>query len=97
MKKVAILLGLALAACGDDNPSKTDAAMTGDTNPNPDGTTDGMIDGGPPGGTFTAYVIDLVKNHTNGTDSPAAYSAFSALPDPDATNYTSNPYSSLFM
>lgn len=58
---------------------------------------DAAPDGGNPNANFTSYVIDLVKNHTTSTESPMAYSAFSTLADPDATNYTSNPYASLFM
>ena len=71
-----------LAACGDDSPFV-------------------QKDGGPPGdgpnpnATFTSYVIDLVNNH--GADvTPAPYSAFSALPDPDGDANNLTAYTSLF-
>lgn len=93
MKKVAILLGLALAACGDDNPSTKDASPGQDTTMmNPDAAPDG----GNPNANFTTFVIDLVKNHTNSTEAPVAFTTFSTLADPDATS-TTNPYASLFM
>ncbi len=47
---------------------------------------DAMIDGGSgSAATLTSFVIDLIDNHS--TDpTPAPFSAFSALPDPDGGN-----------
>ncbi len=41
---------------------------------------------GPPAGSFTAFVFDLVQNHTNETESPVAFDVFKDLPDPDDNN-----------
>lgn len=96
MKKVALLLGLALAAsaCGDDDNKHNDASTGTESNPpNPDASPDG----GNPNANFTSFVIDLVKNHTNSTEAPVAYTSFSTLDDPDATNNNTSAYNSLFM
>jgi hypothetical protein len=46
-------------------------------------------------GTYTAFVIDLVMNHSS-DPAPVAYSAFSALPDPDGDANNQAAYASLF-
>ena len=51
--------------------------------------------GGPGSGTLTAYVIDLVQNHTD-DPTPAPYSDFSSLPDPDGSANNTAAYASLF-
>lgn len=52
----------------------------------------------PPGGgagTYTAFVIDLVMNH--GSDAtPAPFTAFSTLPDPDGDANNQAAYAGLF-
>jgi hypothetical protein len=85
---LAIVLVLGAAACGD-NKTQPDAAMIHD------GSTPG-IDAAPPVSTFTTFVINLVENDTNATGTPVAYSTFSALTDPDATNNNTAAYAALF-
>lgn len=46
-------------------------------------------------GTYTAFVIDLVMNHSN-DPAPAAYATFSTLPDPDGDANNQAAFSSLF-
>lgn len=51
--------------------------------------------GGPQAGSYTAFVIDLVTNHTD-DPMPADYAVFSGLPDPDADANNVTAYDSLF-
>jgi hypothetical protein len=45
--------------------------------------------------TFTSFVIDLVLNH--GSDAtPAPFTSFSTLPDPDGSDNNPNAYNALF-
>ncbi|HSN29257.1 MAG TPA: hypothetical protein VLT45_23370 [Kofleriaceae bacterium] len=83
--KRALLLMLALAACGDDHLEK--APIDG-------GTDTAMPDAPMTPATLTSYVIDLVQHHTTATDTPRPYSDFQSLPDPDATN--GSAYAPLF-
>jgi hypothetical protein len=76
---LAIVIGL--AACGDDSPTVQDGSQT------PDGPG--------PAANFTAYVIDLVKNHTD-DPTPAAFSDFMSLPDPDGDANNVHAYDTLF-
>jgi|SRR5580704_8624421 hypothetical protein len=78
----AIAVGLALAssACGDDSPYVPQ---------------DGPGSGSGGAGTLTAFVIDLVENHSN-DPTPAAYTDFATLPDPDGSANNTAAYSSLF-
>jgi len=46
-------------------------------------------------GTYTAFVIDLLMNHGNDAV-PAAYTTFSALPDPDGDANNQAAYAGLF-
>lgn len=87
MKKLALVLLVALAGCGDDAPTKM-----------PDGgmDPDGMTDGGTEEMTLTSYVKDLVLNQTTSTAMPRPYSEFSSLPDPDGDANNGSAYSSLF-
>ncbi len=73
----AILLA---AACGDDSTgnNSTDGGHDGSTvdggpHPGTDGSTPGKDGGTPDGGPcdFNAFVLDLVKNHTNATEKPS--------------------------
>ena len=82
--KRALLLVLALAACGDDHLKKAPDA----------GMADAGIDAPTTPATLTAYVIDLVQHHTTATDTPRPYSEFQALPDPDGSN--GSAYAPLF-
>jgi hypothetical protein len=52
-------------------------------------------DGGPPAGTLTSYVIDLINNHSSDT-APRPYSEFGSLPDPDGDSNNTSAYGSLF-
>jgi hypothetical protein len=78
----AIAVGLALAssACGDDSPYVPQ---------------DGPGSGSGMPGTLTAFVIDLINNHTD-DPTPAAYTDFATLPDPDGSANNTAAYSSLF-
>lgn len=79
--KLVLAFGLALAGvaagCGDEGPSKVDGGggAAGGTGGNKPGT--GGVDGGAPDGggdadnSFGAFVIDLIKNKTNETGTPA--------------------------
>ena len=75
-------LGLAAAACGDDTPFVPS-----------DGQGSGSGSGS--NATFTAYVIDLVTNHSM-DQTPAAYTDFKDLPDPDGDSNDGSAYDSLF-
>lgn len=76
----AIAVALAFAsACGDDHPYVP---------------ADGPGSGGG-SGTLTAFVIDLIENHSS-DPTPAAYSDFSTLPDPDGSANNTAAYASLF-
>jgi hypothetical protein len=94
VKRLALVLGLAaIAACGNDNPSVGNDAPA----PGSDAGSNAGSDGGTqPPETLTAFVIDLVTNHTTATELPQPYSAFSTLADPDATNNNLAAYQSLF-
>lgn len=83
--KFALALLVALAACGDDSPTKP-----------PDAGPDGMTDGGMMEMTLTSYVKDLILNQTTATGAPKPYSEFSSLPDPDGDTNNRSAYSSLF-
>lgn len=90
-----LMLGLGAIACGDNK-------VTPDAPPQPqkDAAIDSpMIDAPMPPMTFTTYVIDLVKNHTDNGPS-RAFTEFSTLPDPDGTsnngNGTQGVYNTLF-
>jgi len=78
---VVIAFGLAAGACGGDNPTLQDAST-------PDASQPG-------GATLTSYVIDLVTNHSN-DPTPAAYTDFSTLPDPDGDTNNVHAYDTLF-
>jgi hypothetical protein len=81
---LAIAVGFASAACGDDNPSVQDAKSGGDA---PDAMGSNA--------TFTSFVINLVKN-VSPNSTPAPFSSFSSLPDPDGSDNNLNAYDSLF-
>ena len=78
---IAVGLALASSACGDDSPYVP-----------ADGSGSGSDSGA---GTLTAFVIDLIQNHTN-DPTPAAYTDFSTLPDPDGSANNTAAYASLF-
>ncbi|HEY4244651.1 MAG TPA: hypothetical protein VGM88_32780 [Kofleriaceae bacterium] len=86
---VALALGGAVS-CGDNKNAPTDGTSGSD------GGSDTGSDGPPNTSNLTGYVIDLVTNHTNATETPRAFTEFQALPDPDGTNNNTTAYSSLF-
>ena len=77
---LALAIGILLAACGDDHPYVPGDSGSG-SNMQP--------------GTLTDFVIDLIENHSN-DPTPAAYSTFATLPDPDGSNNNGSAYSILF-
>lgn len=79
MTRLVLIAAVVLAACGghSDQPDATP--------PPPDAT--------PPGTTLTAYVIDLVVNHSGDT-AARPFAEFATLPDPDQDN--PGAYASLF-
>jgi hypothetical protein len=80
--QLAVALPLVLAACGPDEHLKVADGGMGS-------------DGGPPAGTLTSYVIDLINNHSSDT-APRPYSEFGSLPDPDGDSNNTSAYGSLF-
>ena len=54
-----------------------------------------LADAGPDDQTFTAFVIDLVNNHT-GDEAPVSYDAFKDLADPDADMNNVSAFAVLF-
>ena len=92
MKRFALVLVVALAACGNDHPTVTPDG----SGPTADAPNSGGSDGGMMPETLTAFVVDLVTNHTTATELPQPYSAFSSLPDPDGSANNTAAYQSLF-
>jgi hypothetical protein len=95
--KKALVLALAVvglvvsgAGCGD-NIKLCNGVDCPDANQNPDGMPDGDITN-----DFTAFVHDLVLNHTNPTEDPAPYASFETLTDNDLDDDTFQAYSDLF-
>ena len=78
---LALALGLALTACGDD-----EAGQPIDAPPAIDAGPDGPIDAPPDAATFTTFVIDQIQNHTAGATEPVPFAGFATLPDPDTGN-----------
>ena len=76
-----LVLGLTSAACGDDTPYVPS-----------DGNGSGSGSGS---ATLTSYVIDLIQNHST-DQTPAAYTDFATLPDPDGDTNNGSAYNSLF-
>ena len=67
-------LVIALGACGGDHSPATEDGGTG--------TDGGSNQPPPPSETFTAFVTDLINNHTADDTQPVAYESFATLPDP---------------
>lgn len=97
MKRLVLAALVAAAACGGNNNNGQDAAPPpppgSDANP---GSDAGNPPPPPPAQTLTAYVIDLVTNHTTATDLPRPYAEFSTLADPDSAMNNLAAYQSLF-
>ncbi len=85
--KIALVLAVALLACGDNNKAVI-----------PDGpqAIDAAVDAPMAAATLTTYVIDLITNHTSSTILPHPFSEFSTLPDPDGVSNNTAAYNSLF-
>lgn len=82
MKRVILIAGLLLAVNGCEGTS-TDS----DDSP---GTNDETS------GTFTAFVIDMVNNHTVDDGAAMDYATFEMLPDPDGDSSNIDAFRSLF-
>jgi len=97
VKRLVLAALVAAAACGGNNNNGQDAAPPpppgSDANP---GSDAGNPPPPPPAQTLTAYVIDLVTNHTTATDLPRPYAEFSTLADPDSAMNNLAAYQSLF-
>jgi hypothetical protein len=91
---VILLAAAALAACGNNNPTLNQDGP-GPTADAPNHGSGGS-DGGMTPETLTAFVIDLITNHTSATELPQPYSAFSSLPDPDGSANNLAAYQALF-
>lgn len=81
---VAIILGLAIGACGDDTPYVPGGGDGG-----------GSGSGSNTPATLTSYVLDLVQNHT-ADQAPHPYSEFKDLSDPDGDMNNVHAYDALF-
>ena len=98
MKRLVLAALVAAAACGGNNNNGQDATpppLPG-SDANPGSGSDGGPPPPPPAQTMTAYVIDLVTNHTTATDLPRPYAEFSTLADPDSAMNNLAAYQSLF-
>ncbi|NVB85011.1 MAG: hypothetical protein HOV81_41980 [Kofleriaceae bacterium] len=79
MKTAFLILGLVFAAACDDNDSSdTSGPGTGSDDPE----------------NFTAFVIDMIEQHTDAVSAPIAFGVFAELPDDDTNNV--HAYDSLF-
>jgi hypothetical protein len=90
MGRTLVPLVLLAVACGSSNKTNPSDAP-------PDVAIDApkMIDAGSNGETLTQFVVNLVLN-VSASSTPAAFSTFSALPDPDGTNNNTAAYAVLF-
>ena len=88
MLRTCLVIALFGAACGDNR-----TVVVVDARDQLDGATDPDA---PPASTLTAFVIDLIENHTDDTTNPVPYGAFAILPDPDATDDDDSAYAQLF-
>lgn len=84
---LSLAIALGFAACGPDD--HLHLGQDGGAG------SDAGSDAAPPATTLTSFVIDLVNNHT-GDSTPAAFTTFSTLPDPDADTNNTAAFSSLF-
>lgn len=82
---IAFAVALAVAACGDDEPS-ADPGDTDSGGEQPDGNTNIDPDGGDGGGplSFPAYVQDLVTTKTSDTTAPDTEMVWGTLTDDEA-------------
>ena len=96
MKRLALAAVLAAAACGGNssNGGQDATPPPGGSDANPGGSDGGVTP--PPAQTLTAYVIDLVMNHTTATDLPRPFTEFATLTDPDGSANNLTAYQSLF-
>jgi hypothetical protein len=79
------------AGCGDNLSPLCEGVACPDANQSPDGMPDGDITD-----DFTAFVHDLVFNHTNATEDPAPFASFETLTDNDLDDDTYQAYDDLF-
>lgn len=89
--RIALVLALLAAACGDDTKGTPNGP---DSGVDPDGGTD--PDAPVAEATFTTYVIDLVINQTANDTAPRPASEFTSLPDPDGDANNTAAYATLF-
>jgi len=86
--RACLVIALFGAACGDNR-----TVVVVDARDQLDGATDPDA---PPASTLTAFVIDLIENHSEDLPAPAPYGAFAILPDPDAGDDDYSAYAQLF-
>lgn len=78
-----LLLGVGLAACGDNKGVVPDGPVV-------------TIDAPVVAATLTTFVIDQIKNNTNDMALPVTFATFATLPDPDGNTNNLTAYASLF-
>lgn len=78
-----------LPGCSPSNGAKARLFAAG-TDPGMNGSN------GPIAGSFTAFVLDLVNDHTLDDAAPVDYATFELLPDPDGDSNNVDAYRSLF-
>lgn len=83
-----LLLGAALAACGDNGTTVPDAPVVV--------VIDAAVDAPVVAATLTTFVIDQIKNNTSDMALPVAFATFATLPDPDGDANNNAAYASLF-
>jgi hypothetical protein len=91
--KLALVLLVALVACGDSHHAQMPDAGA---EPMPDAMADAAVDAPPAAATLTSYVKDLILNWTSSTTAARPYSEFATLPDPDGDSNNGSAYSDLF-
>jgi hypothetical protein len=90
---VVVLAALAFAGAGcGDNSSQCPNGDCADASPFPDG----MPDSSTPTDDFTAFVHDLINNHTNPTEDPVPFASFATLVDNDLDDNDYSEYADLF-
>ncbi len=90
MKRLILVAGLLLAASACNDESRSGSNDNNDDNAGSNGSNE------PIAGSFTAFVLDLVNNHTVDDAAPMDYATFELLPDPDGDSNNVDAYRPLF-